>query len=244
MIFIDFVVNSAHFFPILQQKRERDAYTLMKGRCTYMKRKKRKHRKNLITSFFLFFAVFCITSILFYTIDYRITEIASNISRAQLKVSATEITNNSLTKVLDQMQVTSSDFLQQNENGTFCANTPLINQCCTLLSSTITKDLKALEKEKIAVSFGSMTGLSTLANVGPKLEFSLMPLGIVDVDYETDLDTAGINQIHFRIWVDISMEIRIIHPFYGNSFPMTRKIMLVDMVFSGQVPKQYIEIQP
>ena len=209
-----------------------------------MKRKKRRHKKKLFVSFFLFFTIFSVISILVYRIDHHITEIAADISHAQLKASANKITNRSLAKVLNEMEVTASDFLQQNENGTFCANTSLINQCCTQLSNTLTKDIKALEKEKLILPLGSITGLNALANTGPRLAFSLIPLGIVDVDYETALDTAGINQIHFQVWIDISMEICIINPFCGESFPMTRKIMLVDMVFSGQVPEQYVEIQP
>ncbi len=209
-----------------------------------MKPKRKHHRKNFFVSFFLFFTVFCISSVLFYALDNRLAEIAGKISHAQLKASANEITNHSLNKVLDQMDVSASDFIMQNENGIFSANTPLINQYCTQLSNMLTQDLKLLEKEKIAVPIGSITGLSILANTGPNIHFSLMPIDIVNVDYETDLDSAGINQMHFRIWIDISTEVRIISPFYNNSFPVTRKVMLMDMVFSGQVPNQYVEIQP
>ena len=56
--------------------------------------------------------------------------------------------------------------------------------------------------------------------------------------------SAGINQINYKIWVDISMEMKIVNPLYQEILSMERKIMLVDIVFSGKVPEHYFQVTP
>ena len=41
------------------------------------------------------------------------------------------------------------------------------------------------------------------------LTFTLLPQGIVDVDYETSFESVGINQINYKIWITISVDIKM-----------------------------------
>ena len=74
------------------------------------------------------------------------------------------------------------------------------------------------------------------------LENSLLPMGAVRVDYETAFSSVGINQINYKIWLAVHLELRIVNPLYREDITLERKIMLADLVFSGKVPAHYFQI--
>ena len=67
-------------------------------------------------------------------------------------------------------------------------------------------------------------------------------MGAATVAYETSFSSAGINQINFKIWIDVSMEIKIVSPLWQQTMTVARKIMLVDTVISGTVPERYMTL--
>ena len=69
-------------------------------------------------------------------------------------------------------------------------------------------------------------------------------MGAVDVGYETAFSSAGINQVNYKIWINISIELKIVNPLYQEPIQMQRKIMLADLIFKGKVPEHYFQLTP
>ena len=67
-------------------------------------------------------------------------------------------------------------------------------------------------------------------------------MGSTKVDYISTFESAGINQINYKIWLNISIELKIVNPLYHETITMERKIMLADIVFIGKVPEHYFQI--
>lgn len=175
--------------------------------------------------------------------DLRLTEIAEEMSRLESKTAANRVIDSALERTLSLLSMEADDFYFANKSNPdgISADTIAINRFCTTLSSQITKELEMLNDEKIQVPMGSITGVELFANWGPDIPFSMQPKGAAQVDYETKMESSGINQMHFQIWINISLEIRIVNPLHEESIPMTRKIMLVDTVFGGDVPNEYFQ---
>lgn len=175
--------------------------------------------------------------------DLRLTEIAEEMSKLESKTAANRVIDTALERTLTELSMEAEDFYFANKNnpGGISADTIAINRFCTTLSSEITQELELLNNEKINVPLGSISGVELFANLGPDIPFSMQPKGAAQVDYETKMESSGINQMHFQIWINISLEIRIVNPLHEESIPMTRKIMLVDTVFGGDVPEEYFQ---
>ena len=157
--------------------------------------------------------------------DLRLTEIAEEMSKLESKTAANRVIDTALERTLAELSMEAEDFYFANESNPdgISADTIAINRFCTTLSSEITKELEQF------------------ANWGPDIPFSMEPKGAAEVDYETKMESSGINQMHFQIWINISLEIRIVNPLHEESIPMTRKIMLVDTVFGSDVPEEYFQ---
>ena len=175
--------------------------------------------------------------------DLRLTEIAEEMSKLESKTAANRVIDTALERTLAELSMEAEDFYFANESNPdgISADTIAINRFCTTLSSEITKELEQLNNEKINVPLGSISGVELFANGGPEIPVSMEPKGAAEVDYETKMESSGINQMHFKIWINISLEIRIVNPLHEESIPMTRKIMLVDTVFGGDVPEEYFQ---
>ena len=84
----------------------------------------------------------------------------------------------------------------------------------------------------------------SILNGGKRLRPFLLheTAGLFGVDYETAFSSVGINQINYKIWLAVHLELRIVNPLYREDITLERKIMLADLVFSGKVPAHYFQI--
>lgn len=199
-----------------------------------MKRSIRRRKKRWS---FIFMFIFFSFSLFF--LDSHLLPQLKEISHMQCKAVSNNIIDEAILSNLKSLSV--SDLLLKEE-GFYQANTTQVNLFCALLSNEITNNFSDLKTESIRIPLGSVTGLSLLSNAGPDIPFTLLPMGAVMVDYETEFDAAGINQMNYKIWLNISMEMKIVNPLYQETLFMERKIMLADLIFSGKVPDHYFQM--
>ncbi len=159
----------------------------------------------------------------------------------QCRAISKNIMDTAITEVMQEMEPNSTALLQQTEES-YTANTVYINHFCTRLSQKITEGFSALPKDAICVPLGAATPFSFLANKGPSIPFTVLPMGTARVEYETAFHSAGINQINYKIWLNISMELKIVNPLHKESVTTERKIMLADLLFGGKVPTHYFQM--
>ncbi len=202
------------------------------------KRRQRRKRKilSLLLPALLLFA--CI-----FLLEKSLLPPLKEISHIQCRTTANQIINQATADLLANAELHTEDLLMRSADGeSYTANTAYINRFCSLLSQDMTKRLESLPKEVIRIPLGAVTRWGTLANRGPAVPFTLLPMGAVKVDYETDFTSVGINQINYKIWLAIKIELRVVNPLDQEDITLERKIMLADLVFSGKVPEHYFQI--
>ena len=197
---------------------------------------RRKYKK---TAAFLHILLLLIPMIAFISVlEFRFLPPLKTISHMQCKSAANTIINEATLKNIKKLNTT--ELLIENEDR-YTANTMLVNTFCANLSKDISDELKKLPPESIRIPVGAVTKISLLANAGPQIPFTLIPMGAAKVDYETDFSSAGINQINYKIWLHISMEMKIVNPLYEETLYLKRKIMLADLIYSGKIPEHYFQ---
>ena len=96
----------------------------------------------------------------------------------QCRAAANRIIDEAAANALARMELDASALLQKGADGeSYTANTTCVNQFCALLSRDITKQLDELPKEVIPIPLGAATHWGLLANKGPKIPFTLLPMG-------------------------------------------------------------------
>ena len=200
-------------------------------------RNKTKRRIQRYT-FFILIVILLFCSLLTFW-DHRFLPLLKEISHLQCKNQINMIINHAIT---EQLPTLKSEELLMINGDTYVANTELINRFCTDISIHITEELQKYPREMIRIPLGAATGFSLLANKGPSISFTLQPMSAVKTDYKTGFTSAGINQINYKIWLNLSLDMKVVNPLYQEMITLSRKIMLCDLVFSGKVPEHYSQI--
>lgn len=205
------------------------------------KRKKTKFHPA-VSLWLLFFIVFSITLFFFYQFERKMIPTLQQISHLHTRTLANTIVDNALAATMEVFPLTSNEFLTATEPSGYSANTQIINRFCMELNQRINGSMITLPDEKILIPIGAAGSLNIFANLGPKIPFSMMPAGAVASDYETSFVSVGINQLNYKIWINISLDIQIVNPLYREKITLTRKIMLVDTIIDGKVPDHYFSV--
>lgn len=206
------------------------------------KKKNYKKGKHLPKFIILFLSIFVPVLILLIQCDNHIFGAILEISRLQSITTANKVIDKAVQDTIQTLQVDSSDFFigGQEDLTTVSANTLLINKFCSTISAEITNGMDKISNECIPIPLGMITGIDILSNMGPKIPFSVRPMGTASVDYETSFTSVAINQVNFKIWLNIAVDVKIVNPLRQEKVSLTRKIMLVDTVISGTVPERYL----
>lgn len=212
--------------------------------------KKRKFkRKKFFKIPFLFLTILCI---IVWFIYWFILQFENEVLPTAIKVSqkyATNIIsqeiNKSVETIISDLNLHTQDFFNKNidkdTNKTYLdVDTILINNVCAKVSNELSKNLRNISDTKIDLPMGIFSGISAFSELGPSFTVYLSSIGDATVDYETNFQSVGINQINFQVYLNINCSVSIINPMYKKDIEVKRKLMLVNTVFNGEVPNTYL----
>ncbi len=222
---------------------------MQKEAFTFFKNQKNKKYIKKIKLILIFFVILNILlwSIFIFLIQFEkyIIPTAIQISEKYAVNIINQEINNSVQHTIASMNISSGDFILSSNNSGggnnyIDVNTMLINNLCTNISNSISGKLQTISDTKIEIAVGSILGLNTFSNLGPNLKVGISTIGDSIVDYETNFKAVGINQINLEIYLTIQTNIAIVNPLYKESVGISRKLMLVNLVFNGEVPNTYL----
>ncbi len=167
------------------------------------------------------------------------------VSDNKTKTQINTAINTSVQKIIQQMDVTSNDFIKREvndseKNKSISINTVLINEICGKVGEDISQQLSTMEPQKVSVPIGALTGIDAISNTGPKYGISILHRGNAVVNYESAFESVGINQINFQIWLNIETHVQLVNPLKQEEITVSRRLPLVNTIISGEVPSTYL----
>lgn len=207
-----------------------------------MKTKNKIFRYDFFILLILIISIFTVSSAL--SSDSAFMETVITQAEIETKSSANNIINIAIQETIDEMNISSSDFIikENSDISSISANTILINEFCSNISNKISNYFNIQYDKIIEIPIGSLFGIEWLSNIGPSIGFNIMPSKEALVNYNTEFNSVGINQSNFKIWIDINTTVRIINPLQKKEIEFNRKVMIVDTVINGVVPENYMNI--
>lgn len=200
----------------------------------------RKKRKSLFIM--MIFILSCSFILFLYGFEQKMLPTLQEIAYMESKAIANDLIDNSLQEILEASPWTSEEFFSasQGDFTNYSANTSAINLFCSLLNQSINVHLYDLPEIEVSIPIGAITDISMFSNVGPEVCFSLLPAASVVSDYATTFESAGINQLHYKLWITLIIEFQIVNPIYHETISLERNIMLVDTIIGGKVPENLL----
>lgn len=206
----------------------------------------RRQRKTKILPFLILISFMVVLLFFYYQFEKSIMPSVLAMAEFKAKTIATAAINDSINETLNEAGITSMDLVTyvSGKDGkiTVQVNTILINEIMSKVIKNLDNKFEEIKVYNLSVPLGNLTGSELLANYGPIIDVMIMPIGTATIDYDREFRDTGINQVNHRVWLDIRTEIQIVVPMATKQIFIGQKFVLVDHIWEGQVPPNYITV--
>ena len=164
----------------------------------------------------------------------------------EAKSIATIISNKEATNVMKNYCYDDMISIEKDGNGNITmvkSNVITLNEIISDVAVRIQNSINSLTAEDVYINIGSFSGVKLLAGVGPRIKFSIVPIGKIETNYISELSAAGINQTLHRIYLDVKCNVQILTPFESVQAEIVNQVILAENVIVGTIPDTYYNLE-
>ena len=157
-----------------------------------------------------------------------------------IKGSLAQDINKTLSQRLNDSNISYDTFakiyyLSDGRIGSITVDTISINLLATELSNQIYECIENSENN-FGVPFGNILGDPYSSGMGPKMGVTVVPVGNVNYEIQSELISGGINQSIHRISIRFDTSINCLVPFHKSNCTITTTIIVAETLIVGEIP--------
>lgn len=122
------------------------------------------------------------------------------------------------------------------------ANTMRMNQIATQTAILAQEELNSIENQMVNVPLGAALGIRFLGGFGPRIAVQIVPVGAVSTQFETEFETAGINQTRHKLFLTLETSVSLIVPADSRKVRVTSTVPIAESIIVGQVPDSFVDV--
>lgn len=122
------------------------------------------------------------------------------------------------------------------------ANTAEMNRLASHATLLAQQKLEALEDQTISVPLGSALGLTIFAGAGPRIRVRILPVGAVTPRFETEFETAGINQTRHKVLLTLTATVQLVIPTGSSKLSASTQMAVAESIIVGAVPESFVDL--
>ncbi|MGB4438532.1 MAG: sporulation protein YunB [Sedimentibacter sp.] len=203
-----------------------------------------KSRKGTFIKFILLVIMF-FALITYYYVEVSIKPTLISICEVKAKVIATEIINDTVREELKndilKEQILMPIFDNDGKINMIRTDALAMNTVSSNIANSVQEKIVSLSNQKFSIPLGSALDSQLLSNKGPILKFTILHQGSVLVDFVTEFDESGINQTRYKIYITVTVDMRIISPVTTSSITVNNNVLIAEIVIVGEVPESYMK---
>lgn len=122
------------------------------------------------------------------------------------------------------------------------ANTMRMNELASQTALLAERELGSAENQVVEIPLGAALGVSFLSGFGPRLEVQILPVGAVHTSFDTEFETAGINQTRHKIFLNLRATVSLIVPTGSQLVEVTSTVPIAESIIVGEVPDSFVDV--
>ncbi len=188
--------------------------------------------------------VFLLAAAVFLLVDRNFKPLVFSLAEARSAAMATAALNGAITEALGEA-VDYDDLMnvKMDEKGQVAllsANTMRMNQLADSVRDAAMRRLDRMSGEQVKVPLGAALGLTLFAGSGPGVPVSIVPIGSVTANFETEFEACGINQTRHKVYLQLSGKIRIVIPTGAKTTAVSVNMLVAESIIVGGVPEGFV----
>ena len=122
------------------------------------------------------------------------------------------------------------------------ANTMRMNELASQTALLAERELGSTENQVVEIPLGAALGVSFLSGFGPRLEVQILPVGAVHTSFDTEFETAGINQTRHKILLTLEATVRLVIPNGVEEVAVSSQMAVAESIIVGLVPDSFVDV--
>ena len=210
--------------------------------------RKRKHKLGRRRLFFLLLLFFIASAMCFviWIVEKQIEPNLEEVGGIKAKVMVQQIVNRAVNEQLYETGDLEDILLRKtNEDGqleVLQANTQAMNLLMTEISKELQEQYSKSADEAYYVPMGVLLGDHILSQGGPEIKLRIRPLSVSSMDFKTEFETQGINQTKYKVYLDLTSEVKVLAPFTKGTFQIATTVLIAEAIILGTVPGSYVYV--
>lgn len=178
--------------------------------------------------------------------DARLEPTLAQMAEAKAMAIATEAINTAVNKNI-ALSIKYEDLMafKLDGHGNVVAvqpNTGEINRLASETTLQVQNTLAQVKRARVTIPLGQVFGTQVLATLGPQIPVNIVPIGTVTSKVVDTFETAGINQIRHKIYVEIEATVRVVIPLSMRYVKVKTEVPITEAVLLGEVPQVYVDL--
>lgn len=122
------------------------------------------------------------------------------------------------------------------------ADTMHMNQIATQTAIQAQQELNDIANQMVDVPLGAALGIRFLGGFGPRISVQIVPVGAVSTRFETEFETAGINQTRHKIFLTLETTVSLIVPADSRQVEVVSTVPIAESIIVGNVPDSFVDV--
>ena len=202
-----------------------------------------KNRRALLRGVLLAIGLF---AALWWYLDGNLTRVVLSLADARARALAVQTLNEAAEEAVSAG--VSYDRLMAVTSGSdgavrlIQANTAEMNRLASHAALLAQTRLTGLEEQTVSVPLGSALGLTVFAGAGPRIPVRILPVGSVSARFDTEFQTAGINQTRHKVLLTLTATVRLVIPTGSAAIQASTQVAVAESIIVGQVPDSFVDV--
>ena len=174
-------------------------------------------------------------------------ELSTSIAVSDACDAVTAAVNDAVSRVISEGNYPSDYFINYEKDSdgkikAISSNMAHINLLSTeILSSVISSTDNGVLH--VSIPIGNLTGINLLMGKGPNITVDVIMLTSSKVDFKNEIESTGINQAKYQLYLDILIDIDVLIPWGTESTTTVTEVLISDTVIIGDVPLTYLNTE-
>ena len=122
------------------------------------------------------------------------------------------------------------------------ADTMRMNELAAETALKAEQELNSIENQFVNIPLGAALGIKSLSGFGPRMSMQILPVGAVHASFDTEFESAGINQTRHRVFLTLRATVSLIIPTGSQLVEVESTMPIAESIIVGGVPDSFVDV--
>jgi len=122
------------------------------------------------------------------------------------------------------------------------ADTMRMNELAAETALRAEEELNSIDNQFVEVPLGAALGVKSLSGFGPRMLIQILPVGAVHASFDTEFESAGINQTRHRVFLTLRATVSLIIPTGSQLVEVESTMPIAESIIVGGVPDSFVDV--